>query len=145
MEGGEKMSTTLRPEISPDNEYFIGKHRHYELKHFCMQYPEWKKACEMQDGMIRCPDVPLAQGKKRRPGNPTEICAVKRAYLSGKIELVERAARETDPVLGKYILKGITEGLSYEALRISSDIPCCRDTYYRLYRKFLWVLDSIRD
>lgn len=139
------MSTTLRPEISSKNEYFLGKHRHYELKHFCMQYPEWKKAYEMLDGIGRLPDSPLTSPKNRRTGNPTENCAVKRAYLYRKIEMVERAARETDPVLGGYVLKGITEGLSYEALRISSDIPCCRDTYYRLYRQFLWILNGIRD
>ncbi len=38
------MATTIRPEISQNNEYWISKHRYYELKHFCMQYPLWKAA-----------------------------------------------------------------------------------------------------
>lgn len=33
------MATVIRPEISPKNKYWISKHRHYELKHFCLQYP----------------------------------------------------------------------------------------------------------
>ena len=37
------MSTVIRPEISKKNLYWIPKHRYYELKHFCLQYPEWKK------------------------------------------------------------------------------------------------------
>ena len=38
------MGTVIRPDISRKNKYWIDKHRHYELKHFCLQYPEWKKA-----------------------------------------------------------------------------------------------------
>lgn len=38
------MGTTIRPEISKKNRYWIDKHRYYELKHFCLQYPTWKKA-----------------------------------------------------------------------------------------------------
>lgn len=37
------MGTTIRPEVSVKNKYWIDKHRHYELKHFCLQYPRWKK------------------------------------------------------------------------------------------------------
>ena len=38
------MVTVLRPELSPKNKYHIDKHRYYELKHFCLQYSEWKKS-----------------------------------------------------------------------------------------------------
>lgn len=38
------MGTTLRAELSEKNPYWIEKHRYYELKHFCLQYPIWKKA-----------------------------------------------------------------------------------------------------
>ena len=32
-----------RPELSKKSPYWIDKHRYYELKHFCLQYPLWKK------------------------------------------------------------------------------------------------------
>lgn len=38
------MSTTIRPEVSEKNQYWIEKHRYYELKHFCLQYPIWRKS-----------------------------------------------------------------------------------------------------
>ena len=38
------MSTVIRAELSKNNPYYISKHRYYELKHFCLQYNEWKKA-----------------------------------------------------------------------------------------------------
>lgn len=31
-------------ELSERNPYYISKHRYYELKHFCLQYPEWEEA-----------------------------------------------------------------------------------------------------
>lgn len=33
------MRNDMRPELSQKNPYWIGKHRYYELKHFCLQYP----------------------------------------------------------------------------------------------------------
>lgn len=47
------MGTTIRPEISKKNRYWIDKHRYYELKHFCLQYPTWKKAHSSLDSMVR--------------------------------------------------------------------------------------------
>ena len=38
------MGTRIRPELSEKNKYWISKHRYYELKHFCLQYPLWRKA-----------------------------------------------------------------------------------------------------
>lgn len=37
------MATVIRAELSKNNKYWISKHRYYELKHFCLQYPEWQK------------------------------------------------------------------------------------------------------
>ena len=37
----------IRPEISMKNKYYINKHRHYELKHFCLQYSIWKRECDL--------------------------------------------------------------------------------------------------
>ena len=37
------MSTVIRNEISKKNRYYISKHRMLELKHFCLQYEEWRQ------------------------------------------------------------------------------------------------------
>lgn len=44
------MGTVIRAEISANNRYWVEKHRYYELKHFCFQYPEWKKRYRAIDG-----------------------------------------------------------------------------------------------
>lgn len=44
MERREKiMAARVRAEISMKNKYWIPKHRYYELKHYCLQYPYWIK------------------------------------------------------------------------------------------------------
>lgn len=37
------MGNIIRAEVSESNPYWIEKHRYYELKHFCLQYPTWKR------------------------------------------------------------------------------------------------------
>ena len=49
------MGTTIRPELSEKNPYWIEKHRYYELKHFCLQYPIWRKAYSVLDGYSNPP------------------------------------------------------------------------------------------
>ena len=44
------MATKIRPVLSEKNKYYIDKHRYYELKHFCLQYDDWKKAYSILDG-----------------------------------------------------------------------------------------------
>lgn len=49
------MATTIRPELSEKNPYWIEKHRYYELKHFCLQYPIWRKAYASLNGFSSKP------------------------------------------------------------------------------------------
>lgn len=60
------------------------------------------------------------------------------------MEVVEQAAIEADPYLASYILKAVTEGLSYNYLKARLEIPCSRDMNYDRYRRFFWLLDRAR-
>lgn len=138
------MATTVRAEVSLKNKYHIDKHRHYELKHFCLQYPEWKRTyTKMSDA-----SVPLSTIDKtptsNLPGDPTAKRAIMRAHYAAKMAIIEKAAIETDRYLSEYILKAVTEGLSYTYLRAKMDIPCGKDMYYDRYRKFFWILSESR-
>ena len=112
------MATMIRPELSIKNKYWIDKHRHYELKHFCLQYPDWKKAYADFDD----PAVPLSTIDRvptsNLPGDPTAKRAMMKAHFAEKIKMVERAATDADKYLGSYILKAVTENLSYTYFKI---------------------------
>lgn len=139
------MATVIRPVISEKNKYWIDKHRHYELKHFCLQYPEWKRAyAEFSDVSI-----PLSMLERvptsNIPGDPTAKRAMMKTYYGDKIKLLEKVALEADVYLHKYILKAVTEGLSYTYLKTRLGIPCGKDMYYDRYRRFFWLLSNTRN
>lgn len=138
------MATVIRPEISTKNKYWISKHRHYELKHFCLQYPIWKQEYEtFKESSIRSSFVdkmPIGNV----PGDPTVVTVLKREYYKERIDLIENIARETDIYLYDYILKAVTEGLSYTYLKSKLEIPCGKDMYYDRYRRFFWLLSRAR-
>lgn len=137
------MATVIRPDISRKNKYWIDKHRHYELKHFCLQYPEWKKVYNTK------PTISSSVSSESTRGNWYSDLTAKEAmrktlYLE-RIRLIERIAKEADRDLHNYILKAVTEGLSYTYLKSRLDIPCGKDLYYDRYRRFFWLLDRSRE
>lgn len=138
------MATVIRPELSIKNKYHIDKHRHYELKHFCLQYPKWKKAYTDLSNM----GLSVSSGERspstNLPGDPTGKRAVAKAHLNERIEMIEKSAKEADDYLWQYILKAVTENLSYTHLKTKFDIPCGKDMYYDRYRKFFWLLSKVR-
>lgn len=139
------MGTTIRPELSEKNPYWLEKHRYYELKHFCLQYPIWRKAYSSLDGLSATRPTDLAMFVATNTlSDPTARCAMAKAFYSERTDMVQRVAKETDPVLASYILKAVTEGWSYDILKARLEIPCCKDTYYELYRRFFWLLNKER-
>lgn len=138
------MGTNIRPELSEKNKYKIEKHRYYELKHFCLQYPIWKKAYAALDGLSRRPSDLEVFAETKSCSDPTANCALAKAFYSERIDMIERTALNTDSELASYILKAVTEDLSYDTLKARLDIPCCKDTYYDRYRKFFWRLNKER-
>lgn len=141
------MATVIRPEISNKNKHWINKHRYYELKHFCRQYGEWKKAYLEIDGFSDSSSL----------ANIGEICSsdgfsdntaryvITKDFYARRIKMIEDAAIGADPDLYKYILKAVTEELPYTYLKTRLGIPCGRSTYYKIYRRFFWLLNETRD
>lgn len=139
------MATVIRPELSEKNKHWVEKHRYYELKHFCLQYPMWKKEYVALDGLSKRPTESVAIQASNSISDPTAKCAEAKAYYSNRINMIENVANETDSELASYILKAVTEAVSYEYLKARLDIPCSRDTYYKLYRRFFWLLNAARN
>ena len=139
------MATKIRPELSIRNKYRIDKHRHYELKHFCLQYPRWKKAYSDLNNLSSSLSRIEQTSSTNIPGDPTSKCAIKKARYSEMIDMIEQTAKAADKELYMYILKAVTEGLSYTYLKSRLEIPCGKDMYYDRYRRFFWLLNEVRD
>lgn len=139
------MSTVIRPVVSSRNQYKIGKHRYYELKHFCLQYRDWKEQL-----MILCTDLGIATPRKEavranRVSDNTADIAMARSILEKNIELVDAMALAADQELSFYIKKAVTEGVSFVNLKSRYSVPCERDMFYNRYRKFFWLLSRSKN
>lgn len=139
------MATVIRPEISEKNKYYISKHRHYELKHFCLQYPDWKREYATLDNPRLSSTSADRISSSNLPGDPTARAAIKRMYYEERIKLIEKIAMEADKYLYEYILKAVTEARSFTYLKSKLGIPCSRDMYYDRYRRFFWLLSESRN
>lgn len=112
----------IRAELSSKNKYWISKNRYYELKYFCLQYNEWKDICNALD----------------------EYSTAKALYLE-QMSMVEEAAKKADELLFDFIMKAVTQGITYTELYTQYNIPCSRGTYYDRYRRFFWLLNQIKN
>ena len=136
------MGTSIRTEISKNSPYYISKHRYLELKHFCLQYKEWEKKWR---------EIPVISGNEiakipggKNPGKPVENTAIKRMTLERNMAMVWQVCKETDDSLADYIFIAVTEGRSYTWLQMNTDVPCGKDMFYDRYRRFFWLLDSVK-
>lgn len=132
----------IRPELSKHNKYWVERHRYYELKHFCLQYPLWKFYSKTIDGL---------EGKKfpvGKPGSnfsdPVLWAVERREEYANKMILLQDAVMATSPEFSDYIFRAVTQGLKYENLRLMDQVPCGREYWYELYRKFFYILDRSR-
>lgn len=137
------MATIIKPELSKKNPYYISKYRFYELKNFCLQYSDWKKSIKQFDGYKS--DCNIISVRKQK----SQISVIENIILSKErfqdcIDMVEKAAELADKELSKWILKGVTSTVSYDYLNLNMGIPCSRETYYRRYRMFFFILDKLR-
>ena len=139
------MTTLIRAKISEKNKYYIDKHRYYELKHFCLQYNEWKKTYAAYSDAVVFGSKFERMSSSNIPSDITAKYGMMKAQYGRRIELIETICMEADDFLYPYLLKAVTEGLSYTHLKTRMNIPCGRDMYYDRYRKFFWLLSEARD
>lgn len=97
------------------------------------------------DGLSKRPNDLALFVTKSQSSDPTARCAIAKAFYLERIEMVEKAIIEADRELSGYLLKGVTEGLSFDILQARYSIPCSKDTYYDRYRRFFWLLDKARE
>lgn len=132
----------LKAELSTKSKYWIPKHRYYELRHFCLQYPEWKRLYFRLDSKIV--NFPGGVITEKRLKRPVEDLGIMREELDKNMKLIERVCKEADGTLWPYIFRAVTEGMSYTTLSMRYSMPCGKDMFYDRYRKFFWLLSGER-
>ena len=130
----------LKPELSKKNKYWLPKHRYYELKHFCLQYPAWVE--ELRNINLYGSINYFKGGRGKDYGDPTFALVCAREDLTIKIDLVDRCLKAADHEISEWIKIGVTCGYSFNYLKNKLNIPCERDMYYDRVRKFFYILSQ---
>ena len=137
------MSTLIRPEISKRKAEWIPKYRYYELKYFCLQYPEWKKYSEYMNYISSRSIVNAGNTQiefvDRVPESVFDI-----SDCNENVRLVEEICKAVGTDLWQYLLEAVTKGETWNYLKYVQDIPCGRSAFYKMYRKFFYELDKIK-
>ena len=120
------------------NDFNIDSDQYHELFYFCKRY----KARELEINSLRGLTAPCMDGmpKGNRTGSQTEFKAIKIDKLRKENELIEQSAIEADPYIYQYILKNVTEGISYEYMKV----PKGRAQFYNSRRLFFKILSEKR-
>lgn len=137
------MGTDITPEISKRSPHYIPKHRYYELKHFSLQYLEWKKELAEID-TYSSKSLLKVTGDQVEFKDPTFDISDRRTLLSSNVSIVERAAKLSDPVCSKYILEAVTTGASWNYIKMVRGYPKGKNSFYQAYRKYFYYLDKLR-
>lgn len=137
------MATKIRPVVSEKRSYYISKHRYYELKHFCLQYHEWRNLIFSPKGNFT-KTFEWHGHKQSEFVDPTGDEVIFREEARKNIDMVEEAAKDAGDGLEDYILEAVTDGVSYTYLRMVEDMPCGRDHFYICYHKFFWILSQLK-
>lgn len=139
------MSTDIRPEVSKKNKYYISKDRYYELKHFCLQYNDWKRAYLSLSNYKSVSDLPEIITKNSYKTSVTERVAIAKDFYSRRVSMVEEAAIRADIDISTFILMAVTDNVSCTALITKYNMPCGKDKFYDSYRRFFWHLSQLRE
>lgn len=134
------MGTNIRNKISESNPYYLSKHEYLTVRHFALQYPDWKKQKTEVESRIRYGFdlTPIQNGRINKPVESAQEAAEK---YSVRMNVVEQSAKIAGGDIWEYLLIGVTTECNYDYLRLMKHIPCCKDTYYKMYRKFYWLLN----
>lgn len=132
------MSTIIRAKISTSNPYYISKHRYYELKHHCLQYPEWKQeiAKLRTRSLIQAHSIKISTDA--RVIDKTAEMGLVGAYMASLVTTVDKCCEIAGGDISDYIHIAVTQGKSYSVL----NPPCGKEYFYKKYRQFFWLLDK---
>lgn len=123
------------------SKYYVPEQVYLTVVHFCRQYPLWKAELEINPNTQKAIDYSRDVVQTSNQFDQTSEIAMDRKMIEDKKELVEKTAHEVAGVLAEWLLLGVGHGLTYYQL-VDKGIPCGKDMYYDIRRKFYFVLSK---
>ena len=133
----------MRSKMSKKNNWYIDPERYLELKHFCLQYPEWRRKLNFLMPMATSSYANQKPRKGRATSDVVGSFMEQSFEIITMVDMVENSCMEADHAIWRWLLVGVTENVGYEELK-ARGIPCGKDYYYDAYHKFFYILDKER-
>lgn len=124
-----------------------------ELDYFCRQYHRKKQEAEnLLTLRVSTPQpVVAADGSADFPGrggggvsDPVAAMAEKRERLLRDVRLIDRSARLAGAELAPWLLRAVTRRDGVARI-IADGCPCSERSFYRMRRRFFYVLRELRN
>ena len=126
------------------DDYGISRNRYKELEAFCLQYEEKKSKISRGINAVTIDGMPKGNYKQ----NTLEANAVRNVILQKDCEMIEQAAIAAAPDIYPYIIKRVTNGLSYPFIEYDEKlgrIPVGINEFYGYRRLFYHFLDRMKN
>lgn len=121
--------------------YKMTKEQFLSAYYYALRYNEWVleyRSLLDTSQAIKYSDMPKGS---IRTDSQVEDAAIKAEGIHDKIRKIEETAREASPELYTYILKAVTNrDITFHQLKTLTDIPCGKDMFYNVRRKFYFLL-----
>ena len=124
-------------------DYGISQNRYAELKAFCLQYEEKKSKINRGVGAMNYDGMPKSNYKE----NSLETKAIRNVMYQEDCEMIEQAAIATSAEIYQYIIKSVTNDLSYRFIEYDEKlgrIPVGKTEFYAMRRLFYYYLDNLK-
>lgn len=121
--------------------YSLQPERKKTVTAFAREYPFWVREYNIINHTKKSQRMDEILTKTHVISRPTEKLAIRRVALLKKMVMIEQTAASVDPIIHKYLLRGVTEGRPFEKL-LADGMCVSRNTYYDRRRKFYYVLSE---
>lgn len=125
------------------DDYGISRHRYAELKAFCLQYDEKKSKISRGISAVTNDGMPHGNYKE----SPVESNAIRNVTYQKDCEMIEQAAIAASAEIYPYIIKSVTNDLSYPFIEYDEAlgrIPVGKTEFYATRRLFYHYLDLLK-
>lgn len=123
--------------------YALSKEEFLSAKYYALRYNSWlAEYNSLKDSVsaVVVDDMPHGKGGT---SDPTERLAERRAELREKMELIEQAARESNPDIARELLIMATNyDMTFDRLKAECNIPYESAQFYKYRRKFYYLLSK---
>lgn len=125
--------------LSDKNKYSLPKEDYLTAIHYSLRYPMWVEELRTAADTGSAIRYDRDKVQTSNDSDQTADVAMRMAELSSRIDLIDEIISRVSGGLDSWLRLGVCHGLTFEQLK-GKDIPCERDKYYLMRRRFYYEL-----